>query len=71
MDRRKHGGGAPDLVAEALLRAAEWEADIRRWQQPYIDSAVDRPAHPGNQAASANPNDVSHSNDFSARRPAW
>jgi len=68
--RGKHGGSAPDLAAEALLRAAGWEADIRRWQQPYIDSAVARPGHPPGDPA-ANPDDASVSNDLSARRPAW
>ena len=33
------GAAAPELAAEALRRADEWEADIARWQRPYVRSA--------------------------------
>ena len=38
-DAPRIGAAAPELAAEALRRADEWEADISRWQRPYVRSA--------------------------------
>ena len=53
------GAAAPALAAFALDKAADWEAAVRAWQQPYVDSALDAPADGG------------ESNRARVRRPAW
>ena len=54
------GAAAPALAALALARAADWEAAVRAWQQPYVDSALRPPQKNGDGTATTR-----------VRRPAW
>ena len=62
------GAAAPELAVEALSRAAKWEADIRRWQQPYVDSAS---SHSPGSGPKTFTEDTAALSSTSLRRPPW
>ena len=59
------GAAAPALAALALARAADWEAAVRAWQQPYVDSALWRPRKKRNEGGETDETATR------VRRPAW